>query len=55
MSEPGGSTTQSGIWYQNSVSALYLGRMCDAAVRPDSEQVVEVRVEAPTPVKTTWS
>jgi hypothetical protein len=50
MREPGGSTTQSGIWYQNSVSALYLGRMCDATVRPDCEQVVEVRVEAPTPV-----
>lgn len=50
MSEPGGSTTQSGIWYQNSVSALYLGRMCDTVARPDSEQVVEVRVEAPTPV-----
>lgn len=50
MSEPGGSTTQSGTWYQNSVSALYLGQMCDAAVRPDSEQVVEVRVEAPTSV-----
>src|SRR5829696_2149280 len=50
MSEPGGSTTQSGIWYQNSVSALYLGQMCDATVRPDCEQVVEVRVEAPTSV-----
>lgn len=50
MSEPGGSTTQSGIWYQNSVAALHLGRMCDAAERPDSEQVVEVRVEAPTSV-----
>lgn len=50
MSEPGGSTTQSGIWYQNSVTALHLGRMCDAVARPDPEQVVEVRVEAPTSV-----
>lgn len=50
MSEPGGSTTQSGIWYQNSVAALYLGRLCDAVVRPDSMEVVEVRVEAPTSV-----
>lgn len=50
MSEPGGSTTQSGIWFQNSVAALYLGRMCDGVSRPDSKQVVEVRVEAPTPV-----
>ncbi len=32
------------------MAALHLGRMCDAAARPDPEQVVEVRVEAPTSV-----
>src|SRR5215207_1135366 len=53
MSEPGGTTTQSGIFYQNSVSALYLGRLCDATARPDSERVVGVRVEAPTEVDDT--
>src|SRR2546423_15499779 len=50
MSERGGSTTQSGIFYQNSVAALYLGRLCDVTPRVDSERVVKVRVEAPTDV-----
>ncbi len=50
MSERGGPTTQSGILYQNSVAALYLGRLCDATSRPDAERVIEVRVEAPTGV-----
>ncbi len=53
MSEPGGPTTQSGIFYQNSVSALFLGRLCDAAARPDDEWVDAVRVEAPTEVDDT--
>ena len=53
MTERGGPTAQAGIHYQNSVSALYLGRMCDAAPRPDRERVVEVRVEAPTEVDDT--
>jgi len=53
MSERGGPTTQAGIHYQNSVSALYLGRMCDAAPRPDRGRIVEVRVEAPTEVDDT--
>lgn len=53
MTEPGGPTTQSGIFYQNSVSALYLGRLCDATARPDAERVVGVRVEAPSNVDDT--
>jgi hypothetical protein len=47
MSERGGTTTQSGILYQNSVAALYVGRLCDSTSRPDTEAVVKVRVEAP--------
>ena len=47
MSETGGPTTQSGILYQNSIAALFLGRLCDAAQRPDRERVIGVRVEAP--------
>lgn len=53
MSESGGPTTQSGITYQNSISALYMGRMCDATPRPERQQVVKVRVESPTPVDDT--
>ncbi len=47
MSEAGGPTTQSGILYQNSVAALYLGRLLDTSQRPDNERVIQVRVEAP--------
>jgi len=50
MAEAGGSTTQSGILYQNSIAALYLGRLCDSRPRPDSETVIKVRVEAPVDV-----
>lgn len=50
MAERGGPTTQSGILYQNSVAALYLGRLCDATPRPNRDRVVGVRVEAPTAV-----
>ena len=53
MPERGGPATQAGIQYQNSISALYLGRMCDAGSRPDRGRVVEVRVEAPTEVDDT--
>ena len=49
-SELGGPTTQSGIFYQNSVAALYLGRLCDAAMQPKHLRVSRVRVEAPTVV-----
>lgn len=50
MPEAGGPTTQSGILYQNSVAALFLGRLCDPTARPDREWVIRVRVEAPTEV-----
>jgi len=53
MPELGGPTTQSGVFYQNSISALYLGRLCDGVVRPQNELVVEVRVEAPDSVDDT--
>lgn len=46
MTERGGTTTQSGILYQNSVTALRMGRMLDPTVRPDSEMIVHVRAEA---------
>lgn len=45
MTEIGGATTQSGILYQNSVAALYLGRLCDPTERPNSQIVTCVRVE----------
>jgi hypothetical protein len=45
MPESGGPTTQSGILYQNSIAALFLGRLCDATSRPENDRVVHVRVE----------
>lgn len=53
MTERGGPTTQSGIFYQNSVATLYLGRLCDLTPRGDADRIVEVRVEAPTDVDDT--
>jgi hypothetical protein len=50
MAEKGGTTTQSGIHYQNSIAALYLGRLLDFRQRIASDRVVEVRVEAPNHV-----
>jgi hypothetical protein len=50
VAEAGGPTTQSGILYQNSIAALYLGRMIDPASRSKHDRVLEVRVEAPTDV-----
>jgi hypothetical protein len=46
MAEAGGSTTQSGILFQNSVAALYLGRLCDSGRRPVTDQVFQVEVES---------
>ena len=46
MPEAGGPTTQSGILYQNSIAALFLGRLCDTTSRPKYERVINVRVEA---------
>lgn len=53
MPERGGPTTQSGILYQNSVAALYMGRLCDETPRPEHERVVRIRVEAPEHVDDT--
>ena len=50
MSERGGTATQSGILYQNSVAALYLGRLCDPTPRTDDDTITAVQVEAPTAV-----
>jgi hypothetical protein len=53
MPERGGPTAQSGLLYQNSVTALYMGRLCDATSRPDAERIIKVRVEAPEKVDDT--
>jgi hypothetical protein len=45
MAERGGPTTQSGILYQNSWTALYLGHLCQSGPRLGVEEVVEVRTE----------
>jgi len=50
MTEPGGPATQTGIRYQNTAAALYLGRLLDLRPRPVRERVIEVRIEAPTHV-----
>jgi hypothetical protein len=50
MTEGGGPANQSGILYQNSIAALYVGRLCDNIPRPDEHAIVGVRVEAPTAV-----
>lgn len=48
--ELGGASNQSGILYQNSIAALYLGRLCDRTPRLDEHFVVAVRVEPPEAV-----
>jgi hypothetical protein len=50
MSELGGATTQSGILYQNTIAALYLGRLCSGVESPPDRRIVEVRCEAPTKI-----
>ena len=49
MAEAGGTTTQSGIYYQNSIAALYLGRLIDSS-RANEQTIDSVRVEAPEAV-----
>ncbi len=49
MAESGGTTTQSGIYYQNSIATLYLGRLIDP-LRTSSEIIESVRIEAPEEV-----
>lgn len=51
--ERGGTTTQSGILYQNSITALYLGELIDGRERAARDTVVSVRVEAPEHVDDT--
>jgi hypothetical protein len=53
MTERGGPTTQAGIDFQNSVTALKLGRLLDQTPRPESEMIIAVRAEAPTHVDDT--
>ena len=50
MLKLGGQTTQSGILYQNTIAALYLGRLCDSSERILSDQVRYVHVETPNKV-----
>lgn len=47
MTEAGGTATQAGIFYQNSVAALVLADMLDLNPLPARERVLDVRVEAP--------
>jgi hypothetical protein len=50
LPEAGGTATQAGIFYQNSVAALALADLLDFDPRAARERVVEVRVEAPEDV-----
>lgn len=51
MPESGGTTTQSGIYYQNSIGALYLGRLLDLGLPLDgTPRITAVRMEAPEDV-----
>lgn len=50
MTETGGATTQGGIFYQNTVAALYLADLLDLMPAPPRERVVGVRVESPTDI-----
>jgi hypothetical protein len=50
MPEAGGPATQAGIFFQNTVAALYLGRMLDMRLRARRDRVLHVRVEAPEDV-----
>jgi hypothetical protein len=50
MAEAGGTSTQAGIYYQNSVAALALANLLEQEPMPPRERVVEVRLEAPADV-----
>ena len=50
MTELGGPTTQSGIYYQNTIAARALADLLDLSRLPPRERVVEVRLEAPADV-----
>ncbi|WP_175807287.1 NACHT domain-containing protein [Burkholderia cenocepacia] len=54
MAESGGPTTQSGIYYQNTISALYLGSLLDLRARQNgNSRVISVRIEAPEEIDDT--
>jgi hypothetical protein len=53
MTERGGPTIQSGVIYQNSVTALMFGQLLDWTQRPQSQTIVAVRAEALTHVDDT--
>jgi hypothetical protein len=50
MAEAGGPANQAGIFYQNSIAALHLGRMLDLRARLARHRILNVRVEAPEEV-----
>lgn len=50
MAEPGGATTQDGIFYQNTVAARFIADLLDLRDLPPRERVVEIRLEAPADV-----
>lgn len=50
MPEPGGTSTQAGIFHQNTVAALALADLLDFDLKLPDERVVEVRLEAPEDV-----
>jgi len=50
MPETGGPANQAGIFFQNTISALYMGRMTDLRPRARRDRVTHVRVEAPEAV-----
>jgi hypothetical protein len=50
VAERGGTTTQSGIYYQNTIAAFYLGRLCHSTQLPSYARVVEVCSETLSPV-----
>lgn len=47
MTEAGGPTNQAGVTYQNSITALYIGRMLDSTQRFPRDRVLKVRSEGP--------
>ncbi len=46
MAEPGGPTTQSGIYYQNTIAAQFLAALLDSRPLPPALRALSVRVEA---------
>ena len=50
MPEAGGTATQAGIFYQNSVAAMALAELLDLDPRIPRERATEVRLEAPEDV-----